>query len=48
MNRNEIEREVLYQRLIQKEKELVEVYTLYNECLLKIKELEEELNKNEK
>ena len=46
MNKAEIEKEVIYQRLIQKEKELIEIYTLYNECLLKIKELEEELNKN--
>jgi hypothetical protein len=46
MNRAEIEKEVIYQRLIQKEKELIEIYVLYNECLLKIKELEEELNKN--
>lgn len=37
--------EVALQRLQNKERELVEVYALYNEMQLKVKELEEELNK---
>jgi hypothetical protein len=40
MNRIEIENTILYQRLQNREKELVEILTLYNEALVKIQELE--------
>ena len=37
--------EVCLQRALNKEKELVEILTLYNEALVKIKELEKEIER---
>lgn len=46
MKKDEITIEVLYQKIFQKEKEIVELLVVCNELQMKVKELEEKLNEN--
>lgn len=49
---NTVDAKILYeialQRLMQTEKELVEALALYNQAMLKVQELENKINKDEK